>query len=234
MAKMKNIKIILKNQGKTQSWLADELGLGGSFLNTVITGRRKKPTEPRLLRQIAFVLGVDLSVLRNNETVKLVSKICPGCGQVKPLESFGINKILNCGHTSYCRECASLIARTWQGYHPGYLPKYRQRRRENPDLREKDRAAARVWTKKNPDKAAAYKRAHNLRHPDRAKARNRITSLLSRGKIIKPTACKKCGKSGPVEAHHPDYRKPLYVIWICKPCHLQAHGKLSRKIKKGY
>ncbi len=229
---MKNIKTILRNQGKTQSWLATKLGVSGVFLNGVMTGRRKKLTEPWLFSQIASILDVDPSVLRNNKKVELVSKLCPRCDKVMPLASFGPNDS-NYGHRSPCLNCELLYSRAWQKAHAEYAREWHRNRRKNPELAKQDRAKRRARDRKNRDKRTAYKRAHNLRHPDRAKARNRITSLLSMGKITKPTACEKCNKTRPVECHHPDYSEPLNIIWVCKPCHLLAHGKKSRFPKKG-
>lgn len=39
-----------------------------------------------------------------------------------------------------------------------------------------------------------------------------------------PQPCEKCG-SEKVEKHHEDYDKPLEVIWLCRPCHLDLHQK---------
>lgn len=27
--------------------------------------------------------------------------------------------------------------------------------------------------------------------------------------------------------HHPDYSKPLEVVWMCRPCHLAEHKRLE-------
>jgi len=48
---------------------------------------------------------------------------------------------------------------------------------------------------------------------------------LKRGKIVKGP-CEQCG-SPDSEMHHPDYSKPLQIVWLCRPCHLGLHGSLG-------
>lgn len=48
---------------------------------------------------------------------------------------------------------------------------------------------------------------------------------LRRGHLI-PEPCAHCGEDL-VEMHHPDYSKPLEVIWLCRPCHLALHREQS-------
>lgn len=44
------------------------------------------------------------------------------------------------------------------------------------------------------------------------------------GRLVRPTACERCGESPKrIEAHHPDYDRPLDVLWLCKPCHTREH-----------
>jgi hypothetical protein len=45
--------------------------------------------------------------------------------------------------------------------------------------------------------------------------------------LIRPTkCCEDCGKHlKKLVGHHPDYNKPLDVIWLCYPCHSYRHNK---------
>ncbi len=46
----------------------------------------------------------------------------------------------------------------------------------------------------------------------------------------KPDICEKCGKKfpiGKIHGHHPNYRKPLFVIWVCPKCHRGIHKMLN-------
>jgi hypothetical protein len=51
-------------------------------------------------------------------------------------------------------------------------------------------------------------------------ARAYAHTYFRRGKLAAEPC--KCG-SYDVEMHHPDYSKPLLVIWLCRPCHLALH-----------
>lgn len=57
----------------------------------------------------------------------------------------------------------------------------------------------------------------------RAAARAFANTYQGRGKILKQP-CSVCGN--PIaEKHHPDYNKPLYVVWLCREHHLRLHNK---------
>lgn len=59
------------------------------------------------------------------------------------------------------------------------------------------------------------------RHKLRAHAALRVA--LRRGEI-KRGRCAVCG-SFRVDGHHPDYSKPLEVVWLCRKHHQQLHAK---------
>mgnify|MGYP001576705713 CR=1 FL=1 len=69
------------------------------------------------------------------------------------------------------------------------------------------------WKKNNPIKLAAQK---ILRY------------AVKIGKI-KKLPCKVCGKKRSV-GHHPDYSKPLKVIWLCHIHHREYHYRINKKV----
>lgn len=62
---------------------------------------------------------------------------------------------------------------------------------------------------------------------DKRKAGQLARKAVKGGQIIKPDACTHCGKSIKLEMHHPDYARPLDVVWLCEKCHIQLHMKAN-------
>jgi hypothetical protein len=54
--------------------------------------------------------------------------------------------------------------------------------------------------------------------------------LREHGELI-PDRCSLCHTIGPVNAHHPDYNKPLEVQWLCDSCHGEIHSPLMQLVK---
>lgn len=71
------------------------------------------------------------------------------------------------------------------------------------------------------------KRAERLATPKgkqqekQRKARQQAQKAIAEGRIER-TACAICGGT-PTEAHHPNYDKPEYVVFLCKYHHSVAH-----------
>jgi hypothetical protein len=71
-----------------------------------------------------------------------------------------------------------------------------------------------------------YKKLQMQRYPEHVKARELVNRALKSGKISK-MPCAVCGNNN-VVAHHPDYSKPLNVIWLCRKHHRELHdGKIN-------
>jgi hypothetical protein len=65
---------------------------------------------------------------------------------------------------------------------------------------------------------------------ERARLSGRATGFvvraLKRGSLVRPDECSHCGavaSTDPIQALHPDYSKPLDVVWLCRACHRREH-----------
>jgi hypothetical protein len=66
-----------------------------------------------------------------------------------------------------------------------------------------------------------WRKTHPLTPEQRRKdiARSYANAYKRRGKLI-PRPCW-CG--GEAEMHHPDYSRPLHVVWLCREHHRALH-----------
>lgn len=69
-----------------------------------------------------------------------------------------------------------------------------------------------------------YKKIQIERYPEKIKARQSVYYHKKTGNII-PGSCEECGINEDITAHHPDYTKPLEVVWLCVNCHKELHRK---------
>ncbi len=46
---------------------------------------------------------------------------------------------------------------------------------------------------------------------------------VKQGHITRKKRCEECGSRKKIEAHHPDYNKPLEVKYLCQICHIRIH-----------
>ena len=90
----------------------------------------------------------------------------------------------------------------WAEYLKSYYANPKNRRRRARRMRE-------------------YRRDPKLRM--KHEARWQANHALRSGRI-KKMPCIKCG-SIKSEMHHPDYFKPLEVIWLCRTCHRAEHAR---------
>ena len=63
----------------------------------------------------------------------------------------------------------------------------------------------------NPEDLAEYRK--------RQRVHSQVQVALNKGTLKKSDVCMLCGSDQNIEAHHPDYGKPLEVIWMFKSCH---------------
>ena len=91
--------------------------------------------------------------------------------------------------------------------------------------REKILEQQKEYIRANPDVADRRGRTWTKNHPEKRRAHWYLNYAIWKGKLTKPEVCPRCGGSGIIDGHHPDYSKPLEVEFLCRPCHLNEHRK---------
>lgn len=64
---------------------------------------------------------------------------------------------------------------------------------------------------------------------------SKTNNAIRLGNLDRGQECLLCGKQQDensdkrrfIEAHHPDYRQPFFIIWLCYNCHQQHHSDLT-------
>jgi hypothetical protein len=78
-----------------------------------------------------------------------------------------------------------------------------------------------------------YQAGYRKNNLKKISAQNKINGLIRYNKMAKGICCLK-DKScyGRIEGHHPDYSKPLEIIWLCQSHHQRTHtGSVKINIK---
>lgn len=142
--------------------------------------------------------------------IEVVTRKCFVCHEEKPLEDFRKNRSKPLRHEYMCRTCRRVYD-VIQNQQPERIVKMEQYRQDAGAI-ERNRERAKQ----------AY--ADN---PEATRARAMIAGLIRAG-LIERQACQVCGTEIRVDGHHPDYSKPLEVIWLCR-----THHWLIERILKG-
>jgi hypothetical protein len=131
-------------------------------------------------------------------------KACFKCNRCLPLTEFYKHPMMGDGHLGKCKECARLDVRANREKRRDYYLEYDRRRSRTPERRAGIRLSQVKWS-------------------DRQRARVLLHNAIARGKIVKPKECETCGEETKLDGHHPDYAKPLDVMWLCRRCHMKHH-----------
>jgi hypothetical protein len=135
-----------------------------------------------------------------------VMKECFKCKTVKPLTEFYKHSGMADGHVNKCKECTK-----------NDVSKHRLKNLEK--IRAYDRARG-----KEPERikaATEITRAWREEDGRRNRAHGAVARAIRNGGLVRQP-CIRCGAEKSV-AHHENYDKPLEVVWLCQPCHVQHH-----------
>lgn len=139
--------------------------------------------------------------------------ICKKCKTDKPEEGFYVS------NKARCKECVKAAVTANRLENLERVRSYDRMRGSQPH-----RVSARLTYQKTNAFAQSHKAAAerwSAKHPDRRKASHMVSNAIRNGKL-KKFPCMVCGRQK-VEGHHPDYSRPLDVVWLCNPHHREAH-----------
>lgn len=94
----------------------------------------------------------------------------------------------------------------------------------------------RVTARAEYRKTAAYAESHeaaalrwSAKHPERKRASVTVGNAVRDGRLMPWPICAVPECVSKPQGHHPDYDRPLDVVWLCPPHHKQAHALVANE-----
>ena len=178
-------------------------------------------------------------------------KTCSTCKEEKSLSSFGIDSQQKSGLAPRCKECRSELRKEARiGRTEEEIIKEKEKEKEYRNRPERKAAQAirtKAWALRNKDKVRdgvdryrfsekglkkrkEYKKSDGHKESEKRyvernriklRAQKRARRAVEKGLLTK-TGCEVCG-TDKVHGHHPDYKEPLVVMWLCQAHHCEWH-----------
>lgn len=141
-------------------------------------------------------------------------KTCFKCKTEQPLSEFYKHAQMADGYLNKCKKCAKIdVHQHRYGEFREKVLAYDRIRAKTPERIDAKQKIFERWKAQNPERRAAHSK---LRHAVRS------------GKVLMWPVCELPECNAKPEAHHPSYRLPLSVVWLCPAHHKQAHALLGR------
>lgn len=156
--------------------------------------------------------------------------VCRLCGIEKSWDDFYKHPKSKTGYDSKCKECTKSMMKAARVRNIEHYKEFDRQRAMRPD-----RVAARKAYRATEKGKEAVQRAHRnyeKKQPERHYARIAFRNAVRDGKLFPWPVCAvpecDCTK---VEGHHPDYSRPLDVVWLCNKHHREVHNLVRGKNK---
>ncbi len=109
----------------------------------------------------------------------------------------------------------------WFENHSGYMKDWFKR---HPGYNAR---SAKKWREKNPEYHFNVLKKYRKENPEKDFAHGKVNEEVRNGRLNK-LPCNVC-KEEKVVAHHPDYSKPLDIIWLCRSHHKEIHNNIKER-----
>lgn len=130
---------------------------------------------------------------------------CNQCQMDKDADGFYVS------NKTRCKECIKTSVRANRLDKIDYYRLYDRKRASQPHRMANNFAHSQAWRNE---------------FPNRRRAQGLVAYALRSGKLVKQP-CLVCGEKA--VAHHPDYDRPLDVVWLCQPHHKQTHALVANE-----
>lgn len=141
---------------------------------------------------------------------------CKQCNTSKGAEDFYAS------NQTRCKDCIKERVRAHRQANLEKVRAYDRMRGAAPH-----RVAARIAYQQTSQGKQAMARArlsYKLRKPERRAAHVALGNAVRDGRVIPWPVCAVPDCCGRPQGHHPDYSRPLDVVWLCDKHHKEAHA----------
>ena len=177
---------------------------GGSGFRCTIT--RSAPMKTQVYWKCFSSMEIDMTPQM---------KECSKCKEKKSGDSFYVDNLI-------CKSCIS-------AYQKAYRAKKNANKPADWKQKTKDKKAyQKAWNEANPGYSTRKKREWWQQNKDKLKVKWAVRDAILSGKLVR-SPCFICGEVK-VEGHHPDYSRPLDVVWLCTQHHRQLHKEHKHKL----
>jgi len=149
------------------------------------------------------------------------TKTCFKCGRELPLSEFYVCRQMSDGHFNKCKQCYRNDVKENRAKNIVYYRQYDRKRAQIPYRVEARKEYAE--SERGKEVAREQGRLNRIKHADKVRVRAILYRAVKRGEIQKQ-CCEICGSAN-VQAHHPDYSKPMDVMWLCPKHHAWIHDR---------
>ena len=159
------------------------------------------------------------------------TKKCFKCFRELTLDEFYRHPAMDDGDLNKCKECSKSDTKKHRALHIEHFKAYdRDRFQNDPERRALQIEQMKRWAQNNKQKYLGMPKQWQARNPEKRECHIAIQLAIASGAIVKSKSCQDCGATDVrIHGHHPDYNKPLDVIWLCVPCHARLH-RLEREV----
>lgn len=163
--------------------------------------------------------------------MKNQTKRCPECKRSKSISEFHKYKNGKDGFQSYCKVCEKITQQKYRKSAKGKIVQKRYAQSEKGKIVCRKAVHRHRQTEKGRIAHCQESLRYQIRHPERRKAISAVYCAIKSGKMLRPNTfqCRCCPSQAEQYHHYLGYEPEcwLFVMPLCRKCHLKIHKKIA-------